>query len=138
MAQKSHFKMQMDGSQHKARWTFPQWPGNTVHNPKYIQTAQGGKLLIDGWWAYLRKPVSHLLSFRNFRLNARQNYAADIVQVMTWGLCAGFGTPIIYWYPFFFFVMFVLSPIGFVVVLRSETGSATDAGGTLQGMFYLG
>lgn len=58
MAQKSHFKMQMDGGHHEPRWTFPQLPWNTVNNPKYIQTAQGGKLLIDGWWAYLRKPVS--------------------------------------------------------------------------------
>lgn len=57
MAQKSHFKMQMDGDVQK-RWTFPQLPWNTVQNPKYIQTEQGGKLLIDGWWAYLRKPVS--------------------------------------------------------------------------------
>ena len=57
MAQKSHFKMQLDGN-HNPRKTFPQLPWNTVKNPKYIDCANGGKLLISGWWAYLRKPVS--------------------------------------------------------------------------------
>ena len=105
MAQKSHFKMQMDGGHHEPRWTFPQLPWNTVKNPKYIQTAQGGKLLIDGWWAYLRKPVGGPSMPTLPFANVYQNYAADIVQVMTWGLCAGFGTPLNFWYPFFFFIM---------------------------------
>lgn len=56
MAQKSHFKMQLDGN-HNPRKTFPQLPWNTVKDPKYIDCANGGKLLISGWWAYLRKPV---------------------------------------------------------------------------------
>jgi hypothetical protein len=59
MAQKSHFKMQMDG-QTTIRRTFPQWPWNTIENPTYIQCENGGKLLTSGWWAYLRKPVSAL------------------------------------------------------------------------------
>ena len=61
MAQKSHFKMQLDGN-HNPRKTFPQLPWNTVKSPKYIECANGGKLLVSGWWAYLRKPVSQLSS----------------------------------------------------------------------------
>jgi hypothetical protein len=49
--------MQQDGNT-RVRKTFPQLPGGTVKNPKFIQTKQGNKLLIDGWWAYARKPVS--------------------------------------------------------------------------------
>lgn len=33
------------------------YPADTVHNPNYLQCENGGKLLTDGWWAYLRKPV---------------------------------------------------------------------------------
>lgn len=40
MAQKSHFKMQMQGT-YQERNTFPQWPWATIKEPKYIQTAHG-------------------------------------------------------------------------------------------------
>jgi len=90
MSQKSRFKMQQDGNM-RVRKTFPQLPGGTVKNPKFIQTSQGNKLLIDGWWAYARKP----------------NYTADFVQAFTWSLCAGFVTPIVYYYPVFFFAVLV-------------------------------
>ena len=56
MSQKSRFKMQTQGI-YEYRKTFPQLPYGTIHNPKYIQTTHGNRLLIDGWWAYSRKPV---------------------------------------------------------------------------------
>ena len=40
MSQKSRFKMQTQGIT-SYRKTFPQLPGGTVKNPKYIQTAHG-------------------------------------------------------------------------------------------------
>ncbi|GAA97491.1 hypothetical protein E5Q_04169 [Mixia osmundae IAM 14324] len=85
MSQKSRFKMQQDGT-YRPRNTFPQLPWGTLKDPKYIQTAYGSKLLIDGWWAYARKP----------------NYTADLVQSFTWAVCAGFGSPLPYFYPVFF------------------------------------
>lgn len=73
MAQKSRFKMQLQGIT-EFRKTFPQLPGCLVKNPTYIQTAHGfvfsafnqsesliyrdrNRLLTSGWWAYSRKPV---------------------------------------------------------------------------------
>lgn len=41
MAQKSRFKMQMQGTYQHRPWSFPQWPWGTVENPEYIQTAHG-------------------------------------------------------------------------------------------------
>ncbi|KAK0557407.1 C-24(28) sterol reductase [Tilletia horrida] len=79
MAQKSRFRMMLQGS-YKVRWTFPQWPWSTLPNPRYLQTAHGNALLIDGWWQFLRKP----------------NYTADLVQAFTWGVCAGFSSIIPY------------------------------------------
>lgn len=57
MSQKSRFKMQTQGIT-TYRKTFPQLPYGTLENPKFIQTKHGNRLLVDGWWAYSRKPVS--------------------------------------------------------------------------------
>ncbi len=56
MSQKSAFKMQQAGN-FKPRKAFPQLPGGVIENPKFLSTDKG-KLLIDGWWAWSRKPVS--------------------------------------------------------------------------------
>ena len=56
MSQKSRFKMQTQGV-FEYRKTFPQLPNGTIENPKFIQTAHGNRLLVDGWWAWSRKPV---------------------------------------------------------------------------------
>ncbi|KAF8517895.1 ERG4/ERG24 ergosterol biosynthesis protein [Hysterangium stoloniferum] len=85
MAQKSHFKMQQQGT-YQPRWTFPQLPWHTIENPTYIQTEHGNRLLTSGWWAFARKP----------------NYSADWVQSLTWGLVVGTATPIPYFYSLFF------------------------------------
>jgi len=85
MAQKSSFKMQQQG-EYKPRNAFPVIPGSVIAEPKYIQTKHGNKLLIDGWWRYARKI----------------NYTADWCQALTWGLAAGFNTPITMFYPVFF------------------------------------
>ena len=64
MAQKSRFKMDHAGQVH-TRKTFPQLPYSHIKNAKYLQTGRG-KLLIDGWWAYLRKPVRSALGLLPF------------------------------------------------------------------------
>lgn len=61
MGQKSRFKAQQTNSFIK-RNAFPQLPGTTLVNPKFIVTSRGGKLLISGWWGFLRKP-SQSISF---------------------------------------------------------------------------
>ncbi|KAK7687899.1 hypothetical protein QCA50_009118 [Cerrena zonata] len=90
MSQKSRFKMQTQGV-FTYRKTFPQLPGGTIENPKFIQTAHGNRLLIDGWWAWSRKP----------------NYVADWTMSFTWGLCIGAATPIPYFYSVFFIVVLI-------------------------------
>lgn len=85
MAQKSNFKMQQQG-EYKARFAFPTLPWSVIENPTYIETKHGNKLLTSGWWAYARKI----------------NYTADWFQSLTWGLTAGFNTPITLFYPIFF------------------------------------
>lgn len=54
MAQKSHFKALKTGTYIK-RHTFPQLPFAELDKPKTFKT-QAGDLLVDGLWAYLRKP----------------------------------------------------------------------------------
>ena len=49
------------------------------------------RLLIDGWWAYSRKP----------------NYVADWIMSLTWGLCQGTCSPIPYFYSVFFIAVLV-------------------------------
>ena len=56
MAQKSYFKMEQDGNSRPPRNTFPNLPYSRVKNPKFVRTHLGGKLLVDGWWKYCRKP----------------------------------------------------------------------------------
>jgi hypothetical protein len=57
MSQKSRFKQQEQGNL-VIRKSFPQLPYGTIHNPKFVVTPTGSKLLVSGWWAYCRKPVS--------------------------------------------------------------------------------
>lgn len=90
MAQKSSFKMKEQG-EYKPRNAFPVVPWSEMHEPKYIQTKHGNKLLIDGWWQYARKI----------------NYTADWCQALTWGLAAGFNTVITMFYPAFFLAVLV-------------------------------
>ncbi|ORY27457.1 ergosterol biosynthesis ERG4/ERG24 [Naematelia encephala] len=85
MAQKSNFKMQQQGEYHP-RGAFPTMPWSVIEHPTYIQTKHGNKLLTSGWWQFARKI----------------NYTSDWIQACTWGLTAGFNTPITMFYPVFF------------------------------------
>lgn len=83
MAQKSHFKAVKTGTYIK-RYTFPQLPWAELEKPKTLKTKRG-ELLLDGFWAYLRKP----------------NYISDWIQAIIWGASAGQGSVIPYYYPVF-------------------------------------
>ncbi|GAA5942691.1 hypothetical protein JCM10213_005944 [Rhodosporidiobolus nylandii] len=83
MAQKSHFKAVKTNTYIK-RHTFPQFPYAELDNPKTFQTKRG-ELLVDGCWAYLRKP----------------NYISDWTQAIVWALSAGINSKIPYFYPLF-------------------------------------
>ncbi len=89
-SQKNRFRMQERGAFVQRR-TFPQLPWGTLRNPRYLTTAGGGTLLVDGWWRFARKI----------------HYAADIVMATTWALCCGVGSILPYVYPIFFFGMIV-------------------------------
>eukprot|EP00579_Thalassiosira_antarctica_P026020 CAMPEP_0202014634 /NCGR_PEP_ID=MMETSP0905-20130828/29711_1 /ASSEMBLY_ACC=CAM_ASM_000554 /TAXON_ID=420261 /ORGANISM="Thalassiosira antarctica, Strain CCMP982" /LENGTH=458 /DNA_ID=CAMNT_0048574599 /DNA_START=111 /DNA_END=1484 /DNA_ORIENTATION=+ len=47
-SQKNRFRMQQRGT-HVERNAFPQLPWGTIHNPTYINTEHGNKLLTGGW-----------------------------------------------------------------------------------------
>jgi delta24(24(1))-sterol reductase len=87
-SQKNRFRMQQRGTFIERR-TFPQLPWGTLKNPRYLTTANGGTLLVDGWWRYARKI----------------HYAADILMALTWALSCGFDAALPWLYPAFFIAM---------------------------------
>ena len=87
-SQKNRFRMQERG-EYVPRRTFPQLPWGTLTNPRVLRTANGGTLLVDGWWAFARKI----------------HYTADIVMALSWALVCGFGGVLPYLYPAFFVTM---------------------------------
>lgn len=86
MSQKCSFRAKLNGI-YRPRFTFPQLPWRTLENPKFLVTKAGSPLLVDGWWKYARKV----------------NYTADLVMSLSWGLVAGLGSYI----PYFYFTFFV-------------------------------
>lgn len=76
MGQKSRFKAQQTGTFIK-RNAFPQIPGTTLADPKFITTSRGGKLLISGWWGVLRKPSASPLSSRQKLTRDRLHVGLD-------------------------------------------------------------
>jgi delta24(24(1))-sterol reductase len=87
-SQRNRFRMQLNGSYVK-RMAFPQLPGGTLKDPRYLETEAGSKLLVDGWWRYARKI----------------HYTADILMALSWGLICGFDHFLPYLYVTFFVVM---------------------------------
>lgn len=73
------------------RNTFPQVPWGILQEPiRYIETPKGN-LLVDGWYAFVRKI----------------QYTGDIMMALSWGLATGFGSPLNYFYAFFFTSMII-------------------------------
>lgn len=89
-SQRNRFRMQERGT-YVPRRTFPQLPWGTLENPRYLRTAHGSKLLIDGWWRYARKI----------------HYTADISMALSWGLICGFDHFLPYFYVTFFVLMII-------------------------------
>ena len=89
-SQKNRFRMQGRGT-FVERSTFPQLPRGTLHNPTYIVTKHGNKLLTGGWWGIARKI----------------HYTADLVMALSWGLITGFDSYIPYFYVIFFTTVLV-------------------------------
>ncbi|KAK9448434.1 uncharacterized protein V1518DRAFT_428209 [Limtongia smithiae] len=53
--QTNAFRHQQDGQVFK-RKTFPQVPRQVIENPKTIETASGGRVMVDDRFAIVRKP----------------------------------------------------------------------------------
>jgi delta24(24(1))-sterol reductase len=87
-SQRNRFRMQLRGTFVKRR-AFPQLPWGTLENPRYLDTASGSKLLVDGWWRYARKI----------------HYTADVAMALSWGLICGFTNFLPYFYVTFFLGM---------------------------------
>lgn len=85
-SQKNRFRMMIEGTYVKRR-AFPQLPWGTLHDPAYLTTRAGSKLLVDGWYRYARKI----------------HYTADTVMALSWGLICGFS----HFLPYFYFVFFL-------------------------------
>lgn len=87
-SQKNHYRLTERG-QRIERYTFPKVPWGILKEPRVYKTAQGGTLLIDGFWRYARKI----------------HYTADIVMAFTWALACGFDAVLPFFYPVFFLAM---------------------------------
>jgi delta24(24(1))-sterol reductase len=72
--QKNSFRQQERG-QLIERKAFPHMPWTVIENPRVIETKAGDRILVDGWFAIVRKP----------------NYVPDMFFSMSWGLITGFG-----------------------------------------------
>lgn len=72
-SQKNGFR-QMERKQLLQRKTFPQLPWQVIENPKVLETNAGDRIMVDGWFAIIRKP----------------NYVPDIFFSFSWGLITGF------------------------------------------------
>eukprot|EP01126_Amoeba_proteus_P034178 TRINITY_DN3391_c0_g1_i2.p1 TRINITY_DN3391_c0_g1~~TRINITY_DN3391_c0_g1_i2.p1 ORF type:complete len:449 (+),score=71.22 TRINITY_DN3391_c0_g1_i2:81-1427(+) len=89
-AQKNSFRMRTADPSWKPRRTFPQLPFAYLNEKaKHLKTKTGSRLLIDGWWAYARKP----------------HYTGDLMMAASWGLITGFDSFLPYIYVLFFFSM---------------------------------
>ncbi|KAJ2745738.1 C-24(28) sterol reductase [Coemansia sp. BCRC 34301] len=89
-AQRNRFRMFWNNTLIK-RNAFPQLPKSFIPDAKYLQTTHGNKLLIDGWYAYARKP----------------HYTADLIMSLSWGLISGFGSFFPYFYLTFFTIVLI-------------------------------
>ncbi|CAI7583889.1 unnamed protein product [Penicillium manginii] len=87
-SQKNRFRQQERGTM-VHRNTFPQLPWQTVENPKTLTTADGSKILVDGWYGKARKI----------------HYTCDLFFALNWGLITGFSSPFPWFYPLFFACM---------------------------------
>jgi len=89
-SQRNRFRMKLNNT-YIPRNTFPQLPWGTLSQPKFLNTAAGSKLLIDGWWRYARKI----------------HYTCDIYMALSWGLSCGFNSFVPYFYFSFFTGMII-------------------------------
>lgn len=71
------------------RNTFPTVPWMYLEEPVQYITTPKGKLLIDGWYAFVRKV----------------QYTGDIMMALSWGFCTGFTSFLPYFYALFFTCM---------------------------------
>ncbi|KAF2630264.1 C-24(28) sterol reductase [Macroventuria anomochaeta] len=85
--QKNSFRQQERG-QLIERKAFPHMPWTVIRNPRVIETKAGDRIMVDGWFAIIRKP----------------NYVPDMFFSMSWGLITGFKSP----FPWFYFVFFMV------------------------------
>jgi delta24(24(1))-sterol reductase len=88
---KDRFRAQLRNEEIIYRWTFPQIPGSTIKNPKYLITPSGDTILVSGVYAWARKI----------------HYTCDVYFAVTWGLICGFDSPFPWFYPVFFTIMII-------------------------------
>ncbi|XP_044719843.1 ergosterol biosynthesis ERG4/ERG24 family domain-containing protein [Hirsutella rhossiliensis] len=105
--QKNAFRHKEKGQLIK-RNTFPQVPWQIIENPKTIKTDTGDHIMVDGWFAYIRKP----------------NYVPDMFFSMSWGLITGFKSPFPWFYFVFFMVMIIHRTRRDIIRCRRKYGEA--------------
>ncbi|KAL7953208.1 ergosterol biosynthesis ERG4/ERG24 [Trichoderma compactum] len=105
--QKHAFRHKEKGQLMK-RNTFPQVPWQSIDNPKTIKTDTGDPILVDGWFAIIRKP----------------NYVPDMFFSMAWGLITGFKSPLPWFYFIFFMVMIIHRTKRDIIRCRRKYGEA--------------
>lgn len=88
-SQKNRFRMQLRGTYQQRPWyVFPQLPWGTLEKPVAIKTRHGNRLLVSGWYGLSKTRKIH--------------YLMDILFALEWGLAAGVGNLLPYFYLIFF------------------------------------
>jgi hypothetical protein len=105
-AQKDYFREEDHPENAQVVRKFPRLPWSKLHQPKYLQTKRGTKLLLSGWWG----------------IGRHMNYTGDILMSWTWGLTCGVGS----YFPFAYTTY--LSPLLIHRELRDDRDCARKYG----------
>ncbi|KAJ9617047.1 C-24(28) sterol reductase [Cladophialophora chaetospira] len=108
-SQKNRFRAQQSGGA-VTRKAFPQVPWQTVENPKFYTSEDGGTVFADGFYAYARKI----------------HYTCDLFFALSWGAVTGLRSPFPWFYPVFFTSMIIHRTIRDTQKCRQKYGKAWE------------
>ena len=123
-SQKNRFRTQQSGGA-LTRKAFPQVPWQTVKNPKFYTSEDGGTVFADGFCksCFGALHIPPLISFTD--AYARKiHYTCDLFFALSWGAVTGLRSPFPWFYPIFFTAMIIHRTIRDTQKCRKKYGKA--------------